>query len=445
MSEALDEPVADPSDSARSAPSSRPPAWVVLVVALVAVRVVAIVLLLGSGIEDEHSILGGDARRYEVILDSEGTPYRDFEVEYPPVTLVLIHVLGGGDGVVEEVSFDDNLRMLTRLAVLQLGFELGTAALLGWAWNRRTAVAYLVLGTPFIFFPFPYARIDLFTVFLTVIGLAMVRKGFDRAGGVGVAVAALAKLWPLVVAPLLVVLRRPRAVGPWLLTFGIGVAGWLALFGPSGLAQVATFRGSDGWQIESLVGIFFHMADQGASRVEQGAWRTGVPVPLLVKPLLPALALATTGLAWWWAHLRRTRDEVNDEWATWATAPLASVLGLLVFSTIISPQYILWFAPFVAVLAARGERLLSALYLMVAALTTFIIGTIHGQIEGELYATLPIVVRNGLLVAMLAIAMWRLSPWSSVNPADTEAADDRPGAGSSAPQHQSQSLWRNHR
>jgi hypothetical protein len=413
MTEAVDDPLAEPGERPGARPSSRPPAWVFLVLALVAVRVVAIVLLLGSGVEDEHSILGGDARRYEVILDSDGTPYRDFDVEYPPITLALIHLLGGGDGVVRDVSFDDNLEMLTRLAVLQLGFELGTAALLAWAWNRRTAVAYLVLGTPFIFFPFPYARIDLFTVFLAVLALALVRKRFDRLGGAGLAVATLAKLWPLVVAPLLLVLRRPRALGAWLITLAAGVLGWLLLFGPSGLSQVATFRGSKGWQIESFVGIFFHMADQGASRVEQGAWRTGVTVPLVVKYLLPVLALATTALAWWWTWLRRTHDEAQDEWATWATAPLASVLGSLVFSTIISPQYILWFAPFVAVLAARGERLLSGLYLVVAVLTTFIIGSIHGQIQGELYATLPIVVRNGLLVAMLAIAMWRLSPWSS--------------------------------
>jgi hypothetical protein len=386
--------------------------WVLVLVALVAVRVVAVVLLLNSGVEDEFSILGGDTRRYEVIIDSEGTPYRDFEVEYPPITLGLLHLIGGGDGVAEEEVFESNLGMVVRLAVVQLGFELGVAALLAWGWNRRTALAYLLLGTPFLFFPFPYVRIDLFTVVLTVLGLALVRRGFDRWGGAGLAVAALSKLWPVVTVPLLLVTGRRRATIAWIATIAAGAATWLILFGPSGLAQVATFRGSKGWQIESVVGIFFHMSDQAASTVEQGAWRTGAHVPLLVKPLLPALALATAGVAWWWAYLKRTRDEAADEWATWATAPLACILGLLVFSSIISPQYVLWFVPFVAVLAARGERLLTGLYLAVAVLTTFTIATIHAQIEGQLYATVPIVVRNALLVAMLAVAMWRLSPWS---------------------------------
>ena len=374
----------------------------IVVVILVAVRILAIVLLLGSGVEDEHSILGGDARRYEAILDSQGTPYRDFEVEYPPVTLGLIHLLGGGDGVVDETQFHENLPLLVRLSIVQLGLELAIAALIAWGWNRRTGIAYLILGTPFLFFPFPYVRIDLFTVFLAVLGLTLVRKGLDRVGGVGLAVATLAKLWPIVVVPLLSSWTSADPWRAWITTMVVGVVLWFAFFGPEGFAQIATFRGSKGWQIESIPGVFFHMADQPASHVEQGAWRTGADVPLLVKPMLPALALATTALAWWWARLRHVHRPADDEWAAWSLAPMASIIGLLVFSTIISPQYVLWFVPFVAVIAARGERLITGLYLVTALLTTFILATIHGQIEGELYATLPIIVRNGCLIAMLA-------------------------------------------
>ena len=182
--------------------SRRVPTWAIVVAILVVVRVISIVLLLNSGVEDKHSILGGDARRYEAILATHGTPYRDFEVEYPPVTLGLVRLLGSGIDVsgIDPVAgeFDGDLGLLTRLAVVQLGFELGAAALLAWAWNRRTGIAYLILGTPFLFFPFPYVRIDLFSVFLAVLALSLMRKGLDRTGGVALAVAALAKLWPLV-------------------------------------------------------------------------------------------------------------------------------------------------------------------------------------------------------------------------------------------------------
>jgi hypothetical protein len=427
LTRVLDERVANGEQSSAPHPRRTAPTWVIVVVVLVAVRILAIVLLLNSGIEDEHSILGGDARRYEAILDSQGTPYRDFEVEYPPVTLGLIHLLGGGDGVVDESEFHENLPLLIRLSVVQLAFELGIAALIAWGWNRRTGIAYLILGTPFLFFPFPYVRIDLFAVFVAVFGLTLLRKGFDRMGGVGLAVAMLAKLWPVVLAPLMIVTDKRRSLAAWITTAAVGVVSWYLFFGPEGFAQVATFRGSKGWQIESIPGVFFHMADQPASHVEQGAWRTGAAVPLVVKPLLPALALATTGLAWWWARLRHQQRPEDDEWAAWSMAPMASIIGLLVFSTIISPQYVLWFVPFVAVIAARGERLITGLYLATALLTTFILATIHGQIEGEPYATLPIVVRNACLIAMLAVAMYRLSPWSD-DTAGLEADGQRPTA-----------------
>jgi hypothetical protein len=417
----LDDQVGLGERQAAPAPRDRSvPRWAIVVAVLVAVRLIAIVLLLNSGVEDKHSILGGDARRYEAILASHGTPYRDFEVEYPPVTLGLVHLVGMGTDVsgIDPTSseFDGDLGMLTRLAVLQLAFELGAAALLAWGWNRRTGIAYLVLGTPFLFFPFPYVRIDLFTVFVAVLALSLVRKGFDRAGGVALGVAVLAKLWPIVVVPVVLVTDKRRSLLWWLITSAVGLALWLAFFGPAGFAQVATFRGSKGWQIESIPGVFFHMADHGASHVEQGAWRTGAQVPLVVKPLLPLLALGNAALAWWWARARHVRRTDDDEWAVWGLAPLASILGLLVFSTIISPQYVLWFVPFVAILAARGDRLITGLYLVTAILTTFILSSIHGQIEGQLYATVPIVIRNFCLIAMLAVALWRLSPRSQASP-----------------------------
>ena len=63
-----------------------------LVAALVAVRLVSLVGVLLSGQELPNSILGGDARRYAQIITAQGTPYADFEVEYPPVALALIRL-----------------------------------------------------------------------------------------------------------------------------------------------------------------------------------------------------------------------------------------------------------------------------------------------------------------------------------------------------------------
>ncbi len=247
------------------------------------------------------------------------------------------------------------------------------------------------------------------------------RRQHAPAGGALLAVAVFAKVWPLAVAPLLVVRRSWRGLTAWVVTGALGLVAWVAWAGTDGIRQVSTFRGADGWQIESLPGIFFHIADPGASTVEQGAWRTGASVPGWAPPLLAVGAVAVAALAWWWAA--RARPEAVEA-ATEAYAPLAAVLALLIFAPIISPQYVLWFVPFAALATAWGDRLVGGLTFAITALTTFMLASIHAQTEGARWATYPIVVRNALLVVLIAVALHRLAVRrrTVAEPADPRAA-----------------------
>ena len=83
-------------------------------------------------------------------------------------------------------------------------------------------------------------------------------------------------------------------------------------------------------------------------------------------------------------------------------------MAMLVFAPILSPQYVLWFLPFAAIATAAGDRVVGGLTLAITVLTTFVLSSIHAQTEGALWATIPIVVRNSLLVALLVVALLRL-------------------------------------
>ncbi len=365
-------------------------------IALVVVRVISIVVLLQSDLASPNSILGGDAKRYQEITSGAGTPYRDFDVEYPPGTLALLKV------VVSPSLVDTHVR----LAISQLVLELGTAAALAWGFSRRTALAYLILGTPAVFFPFPYMRTDMLTVFLTTLAIASIHQKLDTTGGVGLAVATFAKIWPLVVAPILIIERRVRGLWAWALTGLIGLIAWVAWAGTGGVGQTATFRGAKGWQIESIPGAVIHLINPRNSQMEQGAWRTAVSVIGPVRTGLTLIALFSVAAIWWAA--RRGRDTGGPEHFSFGVAPVASITALLVFSTIISPQYILWLVPFAAIAAAAGERSIGWLTLAVVASTTVVLATIHAQIEGRIYAMLPLLMRNGLIVTLFAVAVSRL-------------------------------------
>ena len=180
-------------------------------IVLIGMRLVAAAWLLQAHTERDNNILGGDARRYDEISNSQGTPYKDFEVEYPPISLALVEATHGFD----------QATTLEKLIVSELVLDLATVGVLAWAWDRRTALAYLVLSTPMILFPFLYVRIDLLSVFLATLGLGLVRAGCNAAGGATMAVSIYAKVWPAVLLPVLLIERKTKATVAWVISAAV--------------------------------------------------------------------------------------------------------------------------------------------------------------------------------------------------------------------------------
>ena len=387
--------VAGPETTSRPGWLARNRVPALVVAALVGLRIVSIVVLLRSGVEEPFTILGGDARRYMEILDTPGTPYRDFPVEYPPLTLALVAL----------IRQSTLLGTLTALAISQLALEMGTAAALWWGWGRRSSIAYLLLGTPMVLFPFPWVRIDFLSVFLVVMAFAAMRKGRQSLSGVAFAMSIFAKVWPVALLPVVMIRRQWRSAATIAATGVAGLLAWVWWAGTDGLSQISSFRGANGWQIESIPGILFHIADPDATRVEQGAWRTGAEMYGWARTLL--LVGTIVVVTWAWFRASRVAAGFRDI-ALEAYAPLACTLALLVLAPIISPQYILWIMPFAALAAANGDRLIGWLALAVSALTTFLIASIHAQTAGARWATYPVVARNALLVLTGIVVLQRL-------------------------------------
>jgi len=402
------------------APTRRGPSLITwLIIALVAARVAALVYLLVSHQDTVDGGLVGDIRRYVEMSTAKGTPYRDFQVEYPPVTFALIRVLTGS-----------NLyRSIALVAVSQFICDLGIAALLRWVWDRRTMVAYLVLGLPLICWPFVYARIDLFSALLAVGGLALVRKGRDVEGGGLLAVAVLAKIWPFAVAPVLIVERRVKGLAAFAIAGATLAIAWFALAGSAGVRQVVSFRDATGWQVESVPGILWHLHDPSRVKFESGAFRTGV-MPTWGRPLLTALSLTFIVLAWWMAA--RRRNDGADDHVVYALAPLVSVLALLIFAPILSPQYVVWMLPFAALVVARGDRLVAGLTAGITIITTVSYVFVVDAANGDVWAIAPVLVRNILLVALLVVAVQLLVGARATAPiagsTDGSASGPAPGA-----------------
>ena len=303
-----------------------------LPVALVAVRVLVLALVvLGAG---RRPVTDVQILQVERIATSPATPYRNFPVTTMPLETATDRTIGG-DGASATVA---------RIALLAFIADLAAASALAWGWGRRPAIVYLLLGLPLL--SFIYLRFDLVSVALAAWAIAWTKHRGEALGGAALGLAVMAKLWPLALAPVLVIRRawRPAVAGFAAVVVVLGAA-WYLTGGPKGPFQVLTSAGVRGWHVQSTVGSVLWIAGRGIPVVEADALRVGLAAPLM-KGLL-FLGLLVCEVAIWRRAAGTDRDPSGG-------AALAAVVALTVFSPRSSLQYAAWFLPWTA-LAFEGD------------------------------------------------------------------------------------------
>ena len=277
-----------------------------------------------------------DLARFQAIHDARGEPYRDFVVEYAPLEVIAVRGLLSSDAAATAL----------RVAILAFAADVGTWWAILTAWGRRAGERYLWLGTPLLVFI--YTRFDLIPVFLATLGVVLAVRRRERLGGASIALAALAKLWPLVIVPGLLVAGRRRAFAWALGVTLVLTAAWWWFGGWRAIDDVLSFRHATGWEVESLVGTVVWIATGGPIRTEAGAPRIG-SVPAAASIGLLVLLGAVVTLIWVTAWRR-------GGGAAFGGAAVSAVAALLACSSVFSLQYAAWLLPWGAIAWAEGDR-----------------------------------------------------------------------------------------
>jgi len=345
------------------------------------VRVLVLFLSVHQGLVGSVS---DDLPRFQQIFLSTGTPYRAFPVEYAPGELIFIRLLGSSSMAT----------FATRVAVVAFVADLAAWAGIRWAWGRAPGAMYFLLGTPLLVFI--YLRFDLVAVAIATWATALVIRGRERAGGLSFAAAILAKLWPLVVVPMLMVQRRRQALIYTATASVLAWGAWVSISGIEAVRQVVTFRHATGWGVESSVGSVIWIATGGPVRLEEGTPRVGdIPAwaPIVLGCIVLALLVAI------WVYADRRREDAPG------AASLAAVGALLACSPLFSLQYAVWLLPWAAIASARGQRAMVS----VAGLVTILTGTLFIVYDPSRvgWSQIILVARNLAVVALPA--MWLAS------------------------------------
>lgn len=386
------------------------------IVLLIVARAVALGVVLSNVPADPSGhYVANDALRYTEIAETPGTPYRDFDVEIPPVEQLEL----------ELVASPGPRETAVRNAWLQFVFDILVALALVLGWGEGAALLYLLIGLPLA--PFLYFRLDLLSVALATAAMALARRKKQPVAGTVLAAAFLAKFWPAALVPALFARKRWKTLAWAGGVLAAGMLAWVALTGTNGPVQVATLRRATGWQLESMPGSLLLAATDLPVVFEAGANRIGrASVPGRLG--LGLLLIGALGVIAWAAH--RREDDTDG------LAVLAAISALLAAAPILSWQYVAWLLPWVAIVALQRRWITAALALAVVALSTALVFQGVPLTARDGFAIGLLLARNAALIGLLISAIAALArssvslgasePGPELNPA-TDSQEEEMG------------------
>jgi uncharacterized membrane protein len=363
-------------------------------------------LVTRGGLLDHHRY--GDVGlygHYAHEMTSGHWPYRDFYDVYPPLAQPLFFVARLLPGPFA-TSFKWTMAVCGAAALVLL-VRATRASLL------RCAVAAGVAAiSPLIVGPVFLNTYDLFPALLTIAAVVAFLEGRERTTFVLLALAVAAKVFPLVLLPLVLIESWERggrdAVRRAVAWFGgvlVLVHLPFAVMGPGGLRFSYWVQLKRGLEVESLGGgILLVLNRLGLHSVTLRDTAAGSRDAVGTLPdalaVLSSLAVVAAVLYVALVYLRGRRDRV--------LACAAAVTAFVAFNKVLSPQYVVWLVPLVpaAGLVASGV-LVVVLALTRAEWNRFVLP--HGSVQhwGDVLSWW-ILARDVVLVALFVLLVFRL-------------------------------------
>ncbi len=317
--------------------------------------------------------------RYADAFADGHLPYRDVQVEYPPLAFAVIlppRLAGSGyDSFTSAFS-----ALMGACLAVAAAAAAAAAGSLGRSRTRQLAAGGFVAVGPALAGSVSLTRFDLFPVALVALALWALAARRNGLAGVLLGLGVAAKLWPALALPAaLVVAARRGALRAMALgaTLGAGIPFAFALgLSPGGLWHALSLQGGRPLQIESLgasalsvlhaigIGGPYAVVTSSGSQNLSGSLvgaAGGLSTGLSIVTILAALALGARAAL----HATDDRSAISEL----ARYTLAAVAAGIAFGHVLSPQFVLWLLPFPLLVAGRRAYVLAALEALACLLT----------------------------------------------------------------------------
>lgn len=322
-------------------------------------------------------------------------PYRDFVPEYPPLALLffLLPKLLVRDPGYYSLAFQVQL-VLCALGGLALVLNL-----------RRTLTAGLIYTCGLLaLLTLTFGRYDVIPAVMAFGAVSCFLQGQRRSAYVILALAALTKVYPLVLLPVFLAKEHDlrQGIRHTVALLATGLAGTLPflLLSPSGFFAFVVYQGAREVHIESAANLLFlplHWLFDYPLEVVYGHQSYGVTMPGEVFWRLgqTLLLAGVPFIAYWRARCSGPATIMEDA--------LFALTAFLLANRVFSPQFLIWVVPFLPFVAPSISIAIIALNL----LTEWFFQRYDRVIDLALVESFMVWLRNlGLLILWIVLLRW---------------------------------------
>jgi len=336
---------------------------------------------------------------YGLELRNGAVPYRDFSLDYPPGALP---VFAAPTYAGHPTDIGDYQRWFARL---MLACGLGVLAFVLLARPPLHGVALVALS-PVLLGPLVLSRYDLWPAAFVAASVAAFAGERPRLAWLALGCAVGAKLYPAVLVPVAIVwtLRRRGRGELWR---------GLAIFGVTVVAVFAPFA------LLAPHGVWLSVWDQVSRPIQVES----LAASLLTTFGHPHAILSTSSVSIAGHHGLETLTTVVELvslivlWISFARGPAvpgrffryaaACVCAFVAFGKVLSPQYLIWLVPLVALVRGRRGLAAATLFAVIMVETQFWFYAPRYRAYVDHFAHAPLVLaRNAALVALLVLLAW---------------------------------------
>jgi len=346
-------------------------------------------------------------------------PYADFDLEYPPGALPVFALPAlGHSGPVEDGLRDDYVSRF-ELEMLFCGFLLlGAAAFSLRAVDAGLLRSGLALGAialaPLLLGPMVLSRFDYWPAAVTAVAVALAVSGQRRWAALVLGLAIAIKVYPAALVPLLVIEAwRARGRREAAVCGGLVLGAALLLYvpflfaSPSGVWVSVHKQTGRPLQIETLGSALLlaghHLFGLGVSVTNSfGSQNLSSRFSGLAAKLTTLLELGV--LVAVWIAFGRSKEDRREAFLRYGAA---AVVAFVAFGKVLSPQFMIWLVPLVALVRGRRGLVAGGLLVLALWLTLYWFPGRYWKLVDDMKPGLTTIVllRDLLLVGVVAVLL----------------------------------------